>query len=388
MGHGEETFLSCESSGVVRKVGAAVSDFVPGDRVHLITPKPFRTCIRIKANYCHKIPGALTFAEAASISSAFVTALSCTRDLGRLQAGESILIHSAGSDIGQASIQLAIQRRAEVFVVAESSSDAELLNERYGIDENHIFTDSIGTLAEQISLVTGGRGVDVVFNFLSGESIYQSCKCLAPFGRFVQINQIQGLLDSRPLERGISFAQFSFDFMLSSYPDKINNLMNDVTALMSEGTIGPVSPLTIFTSTHLQDAFRSVGTKGGTGKTVITMGQDDMITVHPSVVNTLQLNPSAAYVIVGGLGGIGRSVALHMAKSGARHLILLSRSGASDKSAKTLAAKLKANGASAAFHTCDISNPDQVRGVMEQYDGRELPRIAGCIQAAMVLRDG
>ncbi|KAF4345876.1 polyketide synthase [Fusarium beomiforme] len=388
IGHNQEAFLGREVSGIVRKVGAAVTDIAPGDRVYLVAPRSFRTHLRIQARHCHKIPGSLTFFEAASIPVAFVTALSCTRDLGRLQADESILIHSAASDIGQASIQLAIHYNAKVFIATDSSSDAELLRERYGIDEDHIFTNCMSTLAEQVRFMTGGRGIDVVINFSSGEPFYQSCKCLAPFGRIIQVEHVPELMDLKPLGQGTLLAQFSFDLVLTKSPAKINALMNEIGILAGKGMIRPVYPLTLHAATDLQDAIRTAQEKGQIGKTIITIGPEDTLPVHPSVRHTLQLNPGAAYVIVGGLGGIGRSAALHMAKSGAKHLAFLSRSGASDKNANNLAEQLEQYGACAAFHSCDIGDPDQVRGVLEQYNGSSLPRIAGCIQAAMVLCDG
>ncbi|PNP80413.1 hypothetical protein FNYG_06012 [Fusarium nygamai] len=388
MGHGEEHFFGREGSGIVLKVGTSVTYFAPGDRVYYVAPESFRTRLSIKASYCHRIPDALTFADAASIPVAFVTALSCTRDLGRLQAGERILIHSAASDIGQACIQLAMHYNAEVFIVTECSSDAELLRERYGIENDHIFTNCVGVLAERIRLVCGGGGIDIVINFLSGESVYQSCKCLAPFGRFIQIGHTPEPMDFRSLQQGTSFTQFSFDLLFTKSPAKIKSLMVDIEASIAKGVFKPVFPLTHDTATNLPNAIHAAKTKGQTGKTVITIGPEDTVSVHPSVRNTLRLNPNATYILVGGLGGIGRSVALHMAKSGAKHLAFLSRSGASDKNAKGLDEDLEKLGASTVFHTCDIGDPDQVRDVLEQYDGSSIPRIAGCIQAAMVLRDG
>jgi hypothetical protein len=99
---------------------------------------------------------------------------------------------------------------------------------------------------------------------------------------------------------------------------------------MGKGIARPVSPLTLYAAAVLQNAIRTAQAKGQTAKTDITIGAEDTVSLHLSVRNTLQLNPNAAYVIIDVLGGIDRSVTLYIAKSRAKHLSFLSRSGLLD----------------------------------------------------------
>jgi NAD(P)-dependent dehydrogenase (short-subunit alcohol dehydrogenase family) len=89
-------------------------------------------------------------------------------------------------------------------------------------------------------------------------------------------------------------------------------------------------------------------------------------------------------VIVGGLGGIGRSIARWFAKHGARHLILISRSGG-DEQGRKMVADLQAEGITVQSLACDIAHLPSLQEGIEKYR-QIMPPIRGCVQAAMVLR--
>lgn len=100
-----------------------------------------------------------------------------------------------------------------------------------------------------------------------------------------------------------------------------------------------------------------------------------------------QFDPNASYLISGGLGGLGRSIARWMASRGARYLILLSRSGLKTSSAQTLANELEQLGVRVAAPPCDVSDADALQSALAHCADQGMPPIKGCIQAAMVLRD-
>lgn len=97
-------------------------------------------------------------------------------------------------------------------------------------------------------------------------------------------------------------------------------------------------------------------------------------------------DPNASYLIAGGLGGLGRSAAQWMASRGAKHLILLSRSGTRAEAAKTLFAKLQAMGVEVATPQCDVASSDSLSAALLACSS-SMPPIKGCLQATMVLRD-
>ena len=105
----------------------------------------------------------------------------------------------------------------------------------------------------------------------------------------------------------------------------------------------------------------------------------------PSRKPTYFFDEKATYVIAGGLGGIGRSIVRWMVHRKARHLLLLSRSGARSESAKLLLGEMKDLGAQVIAASCDISRENDVMEVVRKYM-KLMPQIKGCIQASMVLK--
>lgn len=97
-----------------------------------------------------------------------------------------------------------------------------------------------------------------------------------------------------------------------------------------------------------------------------------------------RLRPDSSYLIVGGLGGIGRSVCHWMAGHGARNIIVISRSAGSQQKAASFLAEMEKNGCRVKVAACDITNEHQLAEVL-QACSREMPPIRGVIQAAMVL---
>jgi NAD(P)-dependent dehydrogenase (short-subunit alcohol dehydrogenase family) len=95
---------------------------------------------------------------------------------------------------------------------------------------------------------------------------------------------------------------------------------------------------------------------------------------------------NATYVLSGGLGGIGRSVAKWMVSKGARNLVFLSRSGGSSEAARALLEDLKLQGCNAQAFGCDVSDFSALEAIIGQCE-ESMPRIKGCVQGAMQLKD-
>jgi NAD(P)-dependent dehydrogenase (short-subunit alcohol dehydrogenase family) len=101
--------------------------------------------------------------------------------------------------------------------------------------------------------------------------------------------------------------------------------------------------------------------------------------------STYQFSSNATYVIAGGFGGLGRSMCRWMASRGARHLLVISRSGARSEPARQLSVELSELGVNMVAPTCDITQADSLANVLKEYASK-LPPIRGCIQCTMVLR--
>ena len=112
--------------------------------------------------------------------------------------------------MGQVAIQIAQHLGAEVFATVGSSEKRRLIQETYGITDDHIFNSRDLTFAKGVMRCTKGQGVDVVLNSLAGEALRQTWECIAMFGRFIEIGKKDILansgLEMQPFLRNVTFA--------------------------------------------------------------------------------------------------------------------------------------------------------------------------------------
>jgi NADPH:quinone reductase-like Zn-dependent oxidoreductase len=113
--------LGVEGAGTVIEVAPDVSDFAPGQRVMGLLRDAFGPSAIADRRQLVAIPAGLTFAQAAGVPVAFLTAYAGLVELGRLQRGQRVLIDAAGSGVGMAAVQLAQRLGAEVFATADSA---------------------------------------------------------------------------------------------------------------------------------------------------------------------------------------------------------------------------------------------------------------------------
>ncbi|PNY29025.1 Polyketide synthase [Tolypocladium capitatum] len=381
-----------EFAGVVMEAGANwKTTFGPGEGVCGIVSGSFRTCVRARGSHMMKIPPGVSFTEASAIPMAYATAQYGLHHLAHLQPGESILIHAAAGAVGQAAIQLAQRTGARVYVTVSTPEKKKLLVDRYGIDPSHFFSSRYTRFAQQIMQRTGGRGVDVVLNSLAGHALAESWRCLAAFGRFVEIGKRDmSAFKSLPMEpflRNVSFCSLDLAVVSKLNDGLMARIMQEVQALfLDEATQKHMAPypLTVFKRSGFEEAFRLLQTGRHVGKAVVDWEQGDTIQAVPRSPLDYRFDDKATYMIVGGLGGIGRSVGGWMCRHGARHVILVSRSGPKSDVAREFVANLVSDGVCVYAPECDVSDADAVEAVAA-YARANMPPIKGCIQASMVV---
>ena len=174
-----------EVAGTIVGVGAGVTEFKVGDAVcALLQGGGYAEYCSVDAGQVLPIPGSLDMIEAASLPEAMFTVWSNVFGFGRLQPGETLLVHGGSSGIGVAAIQLAAALGHTVFATAGSDEKCrfcESLGARRAI--NYKTEDFVGEIAE----ATGGRGVDVVFDMVGGSYVPRNLQVLATEGRLVMI---------------------------------------------------------------------------------------------------------------------------------------------------------------------------------------------------------
>ena len=156
-----------EASGIVAAVGSGVRNFAVGDRVAAaVSSGGYASYATADSNFAFAIPDGVTFAEAASITVQGLTAYSLLKLAARPQAHESILIQAAAGGVGIFLVQLAkLLGAKQVIALAGSDSKLELVRE-LGADVAINYTEA--GWAESVLRATGGRGVDIVLEAVSG----------------------------------------------------------------------------------------------------------------------------------------------------------------------------------------------------------------------------
>lgn len=391
MGQMADTALGLEAAGVIRRVGSSVTKFKVGDKVMMSGYGAHRTFHRVPASFCALIPEGMSFELAASIPVVHATAWNALVRVAKVQKGQSILIHAAAGGVGQVACQIAQHYGMEVFATVSSDAKKKLIMEQYGILEDHIFYSRDTSFAKGIKRITNGRGVDVVLNSLAGEALRQTWNCIAPFGHFVEIGIKDILnntgLDMRPFLQDATFTFFNLRHIEESRPDLMAVILEGAFDFIHRGITRPVEPLVSYPISEVEDALRLMQTGKHLGKIALTWGGDNMVPLIPRSVRAPKLSAEGVYLLVGGLGGLGRSLATKLVSLGARKLCFLSRSGADSTKAKALVEKLEQQQVQVRVYKCDVGDKEAVVSSIRNCT-LELGKIRGAFQCAMVLRDG
>ena len=178
-----------EAAGVVTAVGANVADFNVGDRVmSRHTPGAYAELANAKAALCDRIPDAMTIEHAGVFRAAYTTAYHALLQRGRLNAGEWVLVHGAAGGIGIAAIQVAKLFGAKVIATASTEAKRAACLEE-GADHA---IDYRGGFVDQVKALTGGRGVDIVYDPIGDKVADESLRCLAWGGRLLILGFLGG----------------------------------------------------------------------------------------------------------------------------------------------------------------------------------------------------
>ncbi|KAL6885742.1 hypothetical protein GGI43DRAFT_432364 [Trichoderma evansii] len=392
MGQDEDTNIGMECAGIVSRLGPGVTKFRVGDRVFGLHGGCFQTRLRVDPRTFAHTPDSISDEVAGSLMGQYQTAVQSLINVGRLEEDESVLIHSAAGGVGQAAIIVAQYLGSKkIFCTVSSDKKKKFLMAEYGIPEAHIFNNRDHSFADGVMRLTNGKGVDVVLNSLSNEALRRTWNCVAPFGRFIElgkrdIHDNTGL-EMRPFLNNISFSGLDIGALVSEYPDKCEKLGLQVLKLLEQGVIRPLKNVTQYSFGQIEQAFQLMQSSDNIGKVVLIPRPDDVVPVIPGGLGAFRLSSNGTYVLVGGLGGIGRSIAKMLADKGAKHFVFLSRSGNTRPEAQALLDELREQGVSSTVTAVDVADKAQLEAALNKVK-QSCPPIKGMINCAMDLKDG
>lgn len=275
--------LGNDCAGIITATGSNVSDLAVGDRVCALATAGFATLVRCAASCAVRIPETTSFEDAASLPVICTTVYHSLVNVAGLCKGETILIHAAAGGVGQTAIMLSQSIGAEIFATVGSARKKELLMTRYGILDDHIFFSRDVSFEDGIMNKTDKKGVDVALNSLSGDALRATWRCLAHFGRFIEIGKADLLANNRlemePFIHNRTYA--AVDLLALSYekPYLMKNLLLKSIALYSKGVFMPVFPIVTFPYSKMETAFRTMQGGDSIGKIVLLPQLNDRVKV-------------------------------------------------------------------------------------------------------------
>jgi NADPH:quinone reductase-like Zn-dependent oxidoreductase len=214
--------LGSEVAGVVTAVGDGIDDVAIGDRVFGLAADGFGPVVVTDRRHVAPIPPGWSFVEAAGVPVVFLTAYYALVDLGRVGAGDTVLVHAAAGGVGMAAVQLAQHLGAGVYGTASPAKwgATGLPTERLSSSRDTAFADTF-------------PAVDVVLNSLTGEFIDASLDLLAPGGRFIEIGKAD-LRTPDTIRPGVDYRPFD---LFDAGPDRIARMLGEIVDLFTAGAL-------------------------------------------------------------------------------------------------------------------------------------------------------
>ncbi len=179
-----------EFAGEVVERGGSATEFPVGSRVMgIVGGGSHAEYVRIDSRTCLAVPDRLDWVQAAAVPEAHLTAFDALFELGRLEAGQHVLIHAAGSGVGTAAVQMARDAGAHVVGLSRTAKKRARL-ESLGVTTS--LDPDIDGIAASVVAATAGHGVDVVLDLVGAAAMKLNLEVIAPRGRIVAVGLLGG----------------------------------------------------------------------------------------------------------------------------------------------------------------------------------------------------
>ncbi|KAL3488130.1 hypothetical protein BJX62DRAFT_253516 [Aspergillus germanicus] len=371
------TELVSACAGFIHEAGVS-SGFTVGERVLVSHPAAGRTLLKCPASSAVLLPPHVSFETAAGTLAEGLPVLYALYYMARVEEGDTVLVRSADGDTNGAAhaAVLAAKYLGANVVIASGDGDRD------------------GNYSE----------VDVVLNYnssssSSSSSVDASLDALAPGG--ILINMSAGIaIPQHCLEiaawKPITLATMDLTQIPRQRPARIQKLLSLFVSiyLQQQGHNGSITTdstqadrVRVYQASELSTALEFLKGEHVSGPVAVDVSPGQTVSALVAPRPFPDFDPNATYVIAGGFGGLGRSICRSMVSRGARHLLILSRSGTRNELARELVKELSALGARVHAPVCDISKTEALQKVLVECNILGMPRIRGCIQCTMVLRD-
>jgi amino acid adenylation domain-containing protein len=375
---GERTAIGSDGAGYVSRVGEGVTGLRKGDAVVVSAFGCLRSHLTLPAGMVRKIPPGLSPEQAAGLPVAYITAWYGLVEIGKVQAGQTVLIHAASGGVGLAA--LSVCRRAGARIFASAGTDAKrgyvLLR-----GAELVMDSRTAAFGEQVLRATEGRGVDLVLNSLTGELREVSLSVTADGGIFVELGK-SGVPEEgeKKTARGTVHC-FPVDLVTlgREQPRLTARIFTDTLEACGRGELD-VLPYRTFPVADYKDAFRFMVQARHIGKIILARHKDTgslstpagdggkkFFTEKEPTAFSAHAGDDEAWseLITGGLGGLGLSLARERVRAGCGNLLLVARRDP-DQTEQAVIAELEKAGCAVHLLRADVADFESFRAALDR----------------------
>ena len=231
-----------EVGGVVRALGEGVRGLAVGDRVlSRCALGGFAEQVAAPAATTWRIPETLSFEAGAALGTTYPTSYAALASRASLRAGETLLVHAAAGGVGSSAVEIGKALGARVIATAGGPEKLEVAR-RAGAD---VLVDTLTEdFVDVVGRETEGRGADVIYDPVGGDTTDRSLKCIAWNGRLLVIGFASGEIPAvklnRVLLKNISLVGLHWSAYPEREPERIDECMEGLFALAARGAIDPL----------------------------------------------------------------------------------------------------------------------------------------------------
>ncbi|KAI1473663.1 ketoacyl-synt-domain-containing protein [Daldinia eschscholtzii] len=383
--------LGTDMYGIVDQIGDNVTSVVPGDRVVGIARGSLRDFVTCHHRLLYKVsngqPKSYPFYSPTSFAVAGYA-------LGKLRAGNTILIHAGVGTFGQTAIQLAKSAGAVVFASAETNDERNVLSKVWGLPEDYILDAGAEAFVDTVLWLTDNQGVDVIYD-PAARSRDSNIRCVKEGGRVVGFADKPDSKDVTTCETDIIGKTFSCTIinvphLVKQKPDQLGDALASIyPKLISwQSEIWNSDPQGLYDYSDLAAAFAALDSDTIGAHIYCQRPESKPVPIIPraSPPTSSYVRGDATYVLSGGLGGLGIEVAKLLVANGAKNIAFLGRSGATNELAKSCVNLLRKKQINVEVFKVDVCDPEAVNRIGNEIR-ESMPPVKGVFQCAAVLRD-
>ena len=385
-------------SGIVNGLGHRASNrFRIGERVcaWIYDNEECTNYVRLDCDNVYTLALSIPFTLGAALPVPFMTAYYAISEIAHLERGQTIYIHGATSDVGQAAIGIASHIGAQVIASACTEVEQEQLNDHFGLQRSNIVAENDLSLSRIINDITDGEGAAVILNLLSTDLASELCTCVAPLGVLIQsgpptLARVSPIVF--PSNRSATNVLFDLPTVIKHRPQKLANVFSNVMSILQTKDHIYLHSVKRMPMASIGVTRRAVRNQGNSAKTIYEADEDTIVRTISRIggrtpLRRLKLDGNATYVIAGGLGDLGKKLSRFIAGCGAKTIVQLSRTKLTIHANQCLEEELRllSPGLQLFTMSCDIADESMVRSVRFKMEEMGLPPVKGVIHSATVL---